>query len=84
MFPFLFTPQDILDALTLSLAHSRPAIRKRTTVAIGHLVKNLNDKLFSSLVSHVVSKLSSVTNAELLRSYMSCAAALRFLFLLAL
>jgi len=47
--------------------------------APGHLVKNLNDKLFSSLVSHVISKLTTVTNAELLRSYMSCAAAMRFL-----
>ena len=31
----LFILQDILDSVTLSLAHSRPAIRKRTTVAIG-------------------------------------------------
>jgi len=90
--------QEILDVLLLSLAHPRPAIRKRTAIAIGrnpyqcypnrfiftifffplthkgHLVKNLGDKPFAALISHLTAKLSSTTNVEFLRSYISTAA----------
>ncbi|KAJ3111030.1 Cullin-associated NEDD8-dissociated protein 1 [Phlyctochytrium bullatum] len=45
--------RKIQDTLLPLLNHMRPAIRKRTTVALGHLVVHTSDELFEELVSKI-------------------------------
>ncbi|ORX91195.1 Cullin-associated NEDD8-dissociated protein 1 [Basidiobolus meristosporus CBS 931.73] len=55
---------SIQNALILLLNHSRPAIRKRATVAIGNLVVNIGDDLFNELVQKLLVELKRTENSH--------------------
>ncbi|CAM0135355.1 unnamed protein product [Umbelopsis sp. WA50703] len=47
---------QIQKVLLPLLGHPRPAVRKRTTVTIGHLVAHINEQQFESLVGFLLEK----------------------------
>ena len=46
--------QGFLNTLVPLLDHNRPAIRKRTTLAVGNLSVHLSDDLFGKLVERLL------------------------------
>ncbi|KAI9258536.1 armadillo-type protein [Sporodiniella umbellata] len=68
---------DIQKALLPLLHHPRPAIRKRTTVAIGHLVVHTSDSLFQQLIAYLLEGLSSNSeSSEKQRTLVQCTSVL--------
>ncbi|KAF7722886.1 Cullin-associated NEDD8-dissociated protein 1 [Apophysomyces ossiformis] len=53
---------QIQTTLLPLLAHPRAAIRKRTTIAIGHLVVHINDELFDSIMLYVLERIKATGN----------------------
>ncbi|TPX40273.1 hypothetical protein SeLEV6574_g06705 [Synchytrium endobioticum] len=77
MYPAAHTPlqRSIQDTLLPLLNHSRPAVRKRTTVAIGNLVAHEPDDLFNDLLTNILSELNakqSAKDADKLRTLVGC------------
>ncbi|KAJ3188217.1 Cullin-associated NEDD8-dissociated protein 1 [Gaertneriomyces sp. JEL0708] len=71
------TEQAILKTLFPLLNHSRPAVRKRATTAIGNLVLHLPDDLFEALVEDVRTETMARERSrdyERLRTYIGCLA----------
>ncbi len=69
---------EIQNALLPLLHHARPAIRKRTTVAIGHLVSHTNDSLFQQLFTYLLDGLRSDSGSnEKRRTFVQCTSVLR-------
>ncbi|RKO89386.1 armadillo-type protein [Blyttiomyces helicus] len=71
--------KSIQKTLFPLLDHTRPAVRKRTTVAIGNLVTHSSDDLFNSLVAQLLAELQAKKNAgqnEKLRTLVSCVSTL--------
>ncbi|RUS33043.1 hypothetical protein BC938DRAFT_473352 [Jimgerdemannia flammicorona] len=65
------------NALLPLLGYPRPAVRKRTTVAIGNLVMHTNDELFDELVKRLLVELNkSADSKEMLRTLIQCVGAL--------
>lgn len=72
--------KSIQDTLFPLLNHSRAAVRKRATGAIGNLVTHLPDDLFNDLVKKLLAELkqnNSPANYDKLRTYIGCIATLR-------
>ncbi|KAG1427949.1 hypothetical protein G6F59_003503 [Rhizopus arrhizus] len=68
---------EIQNALLPLLHHARPAIRKRTTVAIGHLVSHTNDSLFQQLFTYLLDGLRSDSGSnEKRRTFVQCTSVL--------
>lgn len=62
------------------LAHPRPAVRKRATIAIGNLVVHISDAMFSELLEHLLQELQKTSgNSEKLRTLVQCAGVLRYI-----
>ncbi|KAG0346276.1 Cullin-associated NEDD8-dissociated protein 1 [Podila humilis] len=60
-------------ALFTLLSHSRPALRKRATLAIGNLVAHIPDNIFEDLMKHILAGLEASKNSpERLRTYIQC------------
>ncbi|KAG0210629.1 Cullin-associated NEDD8-dissociated protein 1 [Mortierella sp. GBA30] len=56
------------------LSHSRPALRKRATLAIGHLVAHVPDEIFEDLMKKILSGLETSKNStDRLRTYIQAA-----------
>ncbi|KAI9103255.1 armadillo-type protein [Phlyctochytrium arcticum] len=71
--------KSIQDTLYPLLHHSRPAVRKRATVAIGSSVVHLPDELFHSLVRRLLTDLKvegERKDYEKLRTFIGCLATL--------
>ncbi|TPX36593.1 hypothetical protein SmJEL517_g01294 [Synchytrium microbalum] len=85
-FSHLITPTDtypphtplqraIQDTLLPLLDYSRPAVRKRTTVAIGNLVAHEPDDLFTELLTKLLNELKvkqAAKDADKLRTLVGC------------
>lgn len=70
--------EDIQQHLLPLLAHPRPALRKRTTVAIGYLVVHTNDKMFADLVQYLLDQLQQTKgSSDKLRTLVQCTSVLR-------
>ncbi|KAG0260456.1 Cullin-associated NEDD8-dissociated protein 1 [Actinomortierella ambigua] len=62
------------DVLFKLLSHARPALRKRSTLAIGNLVSHLPDEIFEDLMKKLLVELENKKNShERLRTYIQCA-----------
>jgi cullin-associated NEDD8-dissociated protein 1 len=74
------TFRSIQAGLIPLLSHSRAAVRKRTSAAIGQLVVHEPDELFDQLVGQVVGEAAdraSKKDKDKLKSYVGCLAVLR-------
>ncbi|KAG0233459.1 Cullin-associated NEDD8-dissociated protein 1 [Actinomortierella wolfii] len=62
------------DVLFKLLSHPRPALRKRSTLAIGNLVSHVPDDIFEELMKKLHAELENKKNShERLRTYIQCA-----------
>ncbi|KAJ3084208.1 Cullin-associated NEDD8-dissociated protein 1 [Quaeritorhiza haematococci] len=71
--------KSIQNTLLPLLNHSRAAVRKRTTIAIGNLVTNTPDDLFGELVKKVIVEMKEKEQSkdyEKLRTLIGCVASL--------
>jgi len=61
------------------LGHSRPALRKRATLAVGHLVAHLPDDIFEDLLHKILNGLETSKNTpDRLRTYIQVTGAIRY------
>lgn len=68
--------QQILNALTPQLSSPRQAVRKRTIVALSHLVMSCNQVLYSQLIDFLLDQLSKNSSTSTTRTYIQCIASL--------
>ncbi|KAF9435404.1 Cullin-associated NEDD8-dissociated protein 1 [Entomortierella beljakovae] len=62
--------KQIANTLLTLLGHSKPALRKRATQAIGHLVPNVPDDIFEELMKKILNGLeTSKKSTDRLRTY---------------
>ncbi|BES92029.1 Cullin-associated NEDD8-dissociated protein [Nesidiocoris tenuis] len=66
----------ILNALLPQLASPRQAVRKRTIVALSHLVMSCNQQLYSKLIEFLLEGLTKDSSASTTRTYIQCIAAI--------
>lgn len=66
----------ILTALLPQLSSPRQAVRKRTIVALSHLVMSCNQALYTKLIDYLLEGLSKNTNTSTTRTYIQCIAAI--------
>jgi cullin-associated NEDD8-dissociated protein 1 len=64
--------QNIQQALLPQLSSARLAVRKRSIIAIGHLVMSCNNSVFIELVEFLLSELSKNANISTTRTYIQC------------
>ncbi|XP_063954997.1 cullin-associated NEDD8-dissociated protein 1-like isoform X1 [Lytechinus pictus] len=67
---------SIQSSLLPQLASPRMAVRKRTIIAIGHLVMSSSVKLFSDLMDYLLSELSANKSSSTTRTYVQCIGAI--------
>ncbi|KAL1115704.1 hypothetical protein AAG570_005994 [Ranatra chinensis] len=67
---------EILTALQPQLASPRQAVRKRTIVALSHLVMSCNQTLYTKLIEYLLEGLTHNTNTSTTRTYIQCIAAI--------
>lgn len=69
---------SVQSVLLPLLAHNRAAVRKRVTIAIGHLVVHTSDELFNQLYAYVLNGLRNNSgSSEKLRTLIQCTGILR-------
>ncbi|VVC31483.1 Hypothetical protein CINCED_3A016263 [Cinara cedri] len=68
--------QAILKSLLPQLTSSRQAVRKRTIVALGHLVLSCNQQLYIKLIDYLVNDLSTKPPAARSKTSIQCIAAI--------
>lgn len=66
----------ILNALVPQLSSPRQAVRKRTIVALSHLVMSCNAQLYSKLISFLLENLKKNKNTSTTRTNIQCIAAI--------
>lgn len=66
----------ILSALLPQLSSPRQAVRKRTIVALSHLVMSCNHQLYAKLINFLLDELSRNTSTSTTRTYIQCIAAI--------
>lgn len=66
----------ILAALQPQLCSPRQAVRKRTIVALSHLVMSCNAALYGKLLDFLVEGLTRNTNTSATRTYIQCIASI--------
>lgn len=66
----------ILQALLPQLSSPRQAVRKRTIVALSHLVMSCNQNLYNKLIEVLLDGLTRDSNASTTRTYIQCIAAI--------
>lgn len=66
----------ILKALMPQLSSARPAIRKRTIVALSHLLTSCNTAVYDKIIIRLVEGLEARQNQNMIRTYIQCLAAI--------
>lgn len=66
----------ILAALLPQLSSPRQAVRKRTIVALSHLLTSSNNYLYNKLLDHLLEGLSTQTEKNVIRTYIQCIASI--------
>ncbi|GBP29292.1 Cullin-associated NEDD8-dissociated protein 1 [Eumeta japonica] len=66
----------LLNALLPQLASPRQAVRKRTIVALSHLVMSCNASLYNKLIDHLLEGLGSSTSPSVSRTHIQCIASI--------
>ncbi|VVC90545.1 unnamed protein product [Leptidea sinapis] len=66
----------LLNSLLPQLASPRQAVRKRTIVALSHLVMSCNASLYNKLIDHLLDGLSSSKSASVSRTHIQCIASI--------
>ncbi|XP_063702337.1 cullin-associated NEDD8-dissociated protein 1 [Culicoides brevitarsis] len=66
----------ILVALLPQLESDRQAVRKRTIVALSHLLASCNDHAYNEVVLHLLGGLKKPKNVGTIRTYIQCLAAI--------
>lgn len=66
----------ILTALLPQLASPRQAVRKRTIVALSHLLTSSNSVLYKKLIDHLLDGLTTQTVKNVIRTYIQCIASI--------
>uniref|UniRef100_A0A8C6UKJ0 Cullin-associated and neddylation-dissociated 2 (putative) n=1 Tax=Neogobius melanostomus TaxID=47308 RepID=A0A8C6UKJ0_9GOBI len=65
---------SLLSSLLPQLTSSRMAVRKRSILALGHLVPSCSPALFSQLTEHLMTELAKALPTSLSRTYIQCLA----------
>jgi cullin-associated NEDD8-dissociated protein 1 len=67
------------NTLFALLSHARPALRKRATTAIGHLVAHMPDDIFEDLLKKILNGLETSKNSpDRLRTYIQVTGTIRY------
>lgn len=66
----------ILAALLPQLSSPRQAVRKRTIVALSHLVTSSNNHLYNKLLDHLLDGLTTQKIKNIIRTYIQCIASI--------
>ncbi|KOC62116.1 Cullin-associated NEDD8-dissociated protein 1, partial [Habropoda laboriosa] len=66
----------ILAALLPQLSSPRQAVRKRTIVALSHLLTSSNNYLYNKLLDHLLEGLCTQTAKNVIRTYIQCIASI--------
>jgi len=66
----------ILAALLPQLSSPRQAVRKRTIVALSHLLTSSNNYLYNKLLDHLLEGLQTQTTKNVIRTYIQCIASI--------
>jgi len=66
----------ILEALLPQLASPRLAVRKRTILALGHLVMSCHHVLYVKLMEHLLDGLAKNANTSITRTYIQAVGAI--------
>lgn len=66
----------ILAALLPQLSSPRQAVRKRTIVALSHLLTSSNNYLYNKLLDHLLEGLQTQTAKNVIRTYIQCIASI--------
>ncbi len=67
---------SIQEALLPQLESARLAVRKRSIIALSHLVMSCNNSLFHELMDFLLNKLSKNTNTSTTRTYIQAIGAI--------
>ncbi|CAL4060788.1 unnamed protein product, partial [Meganyctiphanes norvegica] len=67
---------NILDALLPQLASPRLAVRKRTIVALSHLVTSCSNTIYARLMDYLIDELSKNSSMSTTRTYVQCIASI--------
>uniref|UniRef100_A0A663FAJ0 Cullin associated and neddylation dissociated 1 n=1 Tax=Aquila chrysaetos chrysaetos TaxID=223781 RepID=A0A663FAJ0_AQUCH len=67
---------SILTCLLPQLTSPRLAVRKRTIIALGHLVMSCGNMVFVDLIEHLLTELSKNDSMSTTRTYIQCIAAI--------
>lgn len=68
--------EKILQALLPQLESDRQAVRKRTIVALSHLMTSCNDHSYNDVVLHLLAGLKKPKNTGTIRTYIQCLASI--------
>lgn len=68
--------EKILQALLPQLESERQAVRKRTIVALSHLMTSCNDHSYNDVVLHLLAGLKKPKNTGTIRTYIQCLASI--------
>ncbi|XP_015114228.1 cullin-associated NEDD8-dissociated protein 1 [Diachasma alloeum] len=68
--------QQILTALLPQLSSPRQAVRKRTIVALSHLLTSSNSYLYKKLLDHLLEGLTTQKVKNVIRTYIQCIASI--------
>lgn len=75
--PLLVTfHSTILTALLPQLSSPRQAVRKRTIVALSHLLTSSNNYLYNKLLDYLLEGLQIQTAKNVIRTYIQCIASI--------
>lgn len=66
----------ILKALVPQLGSSRQAVRKRTIVALSHLLTLANNSAYNGVIDHLLDGLEKPQNQGAVRTYIQCLASI--------
>jgi cullin-associated NEDD8-dissociated protein 1 len=66
----------ILKALVPQLGSARQAVRKRTIVALSHLLTTCNNSAYNKVIEHLLDGLEKTQNAGTVRTYIQCLASI--------
>lgn len=68
--------ETILKALLPQLLSQRPAVRKRTIVALSHLLTSCNANVYDKVIAHLIQGLEARQNQNLIRTNIQCLASI--------
>ncbi|KAJ1110677.1 hypothetical protein NDU88_008025 [Pleurodeles waltl] len=67
---------SIVSCLLPQLKSPRLAVRKRTIIALGHLVLTCNGNIFAELMDHLIAELKRNESTSVTRTYIQCVASI--------